>query len=155
MLETLNTVPWQDIAQPKWNPPNEVPDALRTILRIDDEQDAKNAYNRLLFSVGNNHAGTYYPVVLWVIPFLAEMLLHPNSLVRKTRVEVLVDLVGTFEPEQGFTTFCDASGKESSLQSAVRDALSRIRPVVEACASRVSNDSREHALSLELLSIVR
>lgn len=50
--------------------------------------------------MGNNHAGTYHPVVLSVIPDLA-LVLQNDELFwpRHATLNVLIELCGSFEPE--------------------------------------------------------
>lgn len=59
MLDGLDTISWDDLPQPEWNGPSEVPKALRAIATIANQRDAQDAYNRFLYALGNNHAGTY------------------------------------------------------------------------------------------------
>ncbi len=56
----------------------------------------------MLYAVGNNHAGTYFPVVLAVVPFLGEILREGGATARLWALDVLIDLIGSFEPEPGF-----------------------------------------------------
>jgi hypothetical protein len=154
MFETLTKVNWAEIPQPEWNSPTEVLDALRALLNVEDDGDAQNVYHRLLYAFGNDHRGTYYPVALWAIPFLGETLRNDNALVRETAFNVLLDLVGSFEPEPEFDRIHTAHGLELPLKVALRDAVYRLRPEIDVCASAVSTDSREHAIAKELLSLL-
>jgi hypothetical protein len=55
VLDRINAIPWSEYAQPEWNKPDSVVDALAGVVRADGR-----ACDSLLYAVGNNHAGTYY-----------------------------------------------------------------------------------------------
>jgi hypothetical protein len=80
MLEGLNEVPWSSLAQPTWNRPGSAEGALRRLAFAASEKEAMDAYHDFLYAVGNDHAGTYYPIVLATLPFLGEILQSGRSL---------------------------------------------------------------------------
>jgi hypothetical protein len=102
MLETLDTIPWDSLPQPSWNRPGEVPQALRDIATCSTGTQAQLAYSRFLFAVGNDHAGTYCPIVLAAIPFLGEILQDGEEQAQTVTLDILVDLLGSFAPEPEF-----------------------------------------------------
>jgi len=155
MFESLNEVKWAEAPQPKWNSPTEVPEALRALSNIEDEMDAQRAYHRLLYALGNDHAGTYYPVALWVVPFLGETLHHERPLVRETTLSVLLDLVGSFEPEPEFEPLHNSSGLERPLKGALCDAVGKLGPDLVELTSALTKGSVECARATELLSLIR
>jgi hypothetical protein len=152
MLEMLDRFNWAEIPQPAGNSLSEVPDALRAVMQAANEKDAEIAYHRLLFAVGNDHCGTYCPVVLPVIPFLGEVLRGGSSIARETTLDVLFDLVCSFSPEPEFETVFSPSGQEMPLQAALLNAVAELKPQISACASSAVSSSRESSLARELLS---
>ncbi|MDI1448475.1 hypothetical protein [Polyangium sp. 6x1] len=102
MLDDVDDVPWASFPQPEWNEPDHVPSALRALASCVSEEEARRAYDDFLYAVGNNHCGTYYPVVLPTLPFLARILESDNELARRTTLDALIDLLGSFCPERGF-----------------------------------------------------
>ncbi|MCL2778712.1 MAG: hypothetical protein FWD73_11975 [Polyangiaceae bacterium] len=80
-------VDWVRYAQPAWNSPGEVPSALRALANPND-LDRLRAYHRLLYALGNDHAGTYFPVVLPAIAALGEIL-RDGVLVARLRTPFL------------------------------------------------------------------
>jgi len=47
----------------------------------------------LLFAIGNDHRGTYYPVVKWALPFIVQVALYGNHMVaRNCAINALIDL---------------------------------------------------------------
>jgi len=75
-------------------------------------------YNNFLFSIGNNHAGTYYPVIISVLPVLFQKIeTSSNSHFLETAFEILIDIF-FFELE------LDTSEKERFLlENKVRDMI--------------------------------
>ena len=57
------------------------------------ESEASTAATTLLSAVGNNHAGTYYPIVLEVVLFLREILESGSDWARTAVLNVLIDQV--------------------------------------------------------------
>src|SRR5215510_9048951 len=104
MLKELVRVPWPSLAQPDWNAGDEMPAAIHELASCASEPESFKAYNRLLYAIGNNHAGTYYPVVLAALPFLAEILHGDEQWARMTTLDILIDLIASFAPEPGFET---------------------------------------------------
>ena len=130
MLETISGLNWAEFPQPKWNSPGEVPEALLQMIQVENKTEAQSAYHRVLFSLGNDHAGTYYPAAIHAVPFLIEMLAHDKDFVREAALDVLIDLLGSFEPEAAFRSFSNSSGIEVPLNAALRDAVSGYRPMI-------------------------
>ncbi len=155
MLETINRVKWSELPQPKSNSPDEIPAALRAMIHVQNRMEAPNAYHRVLFALGNDHAGTYYPVALDAVPFLIEMLGHDKDFVREAALNVLVDLLGSFEAEAGFGTIRDASGVEVPLNSALRDTVAGFWPQIELRVSVAATASRERDLLLDLMALLK
>jgi hypothetical protein len=154
MLERLRDMNWAEIPQPAWNSPTEVPDALFAVSKIEGELNAERAYHRLLYAFGNNHCGSYYPVVLSAVPFLVEMLSQGNSLTRTTVLDVLLDLLYSFSPEPEFAIIELSPGFEVPLETALRDTIKALRPQIEGCATAADATSREGELVNELLSLL-
>jgi hypothetical protein len=150
MMLKLDLVEWASFPQPEWNRPGAVPAALLAIASASSDSEARSAYNRLLFATGNNHAGTYYPVVLEVIPFLGEIWLHGELFPRLCTLDALIDLTGSFVPERGHETVRVADGSSASLERELRSAVARLwNEVAPIVRSRATN-ARESELVEEL-----
>ncbi|MCY1045281.1 hypothetical protein OV208_28455 [Corallococcus sp. bb12-1] len=119
MLKGLEHVRWAQERQPSWNPADEVPQALRALAAATPET-ADAVYSRVLYALGNNHAGTYFPVVLAVVPFLGEFLREGSATTRIQTLEILSDLIASFEPKQGFELVELATGRARFMASAPR-----------------------------------
>jgi len=154
MFNGLDTISWDDLPQPEWNGPGEVPEALRAIVAIANQRDAHAAYNRFLYALGNNHAGTYYPVALWAIPFLGPLLATGTSIIRETVLDILVDLTGSFVAESGFKTTRGPSGSELPLDEGVQQVVASLRSDIQACQASEPSDARARDLAAELIQLL-
>ena len=150
MLETLDSVDWDSLPQPPTNPKGEVPAALRALAIVSSRIEAKDAYDRVLFAVGNNHAGTYFPVVLEVVPFLGELLAQGTAPVREAILDILIDLTTSFEPEVGFENMLDESGHGVSVRKVLLRRVAGLLEVVRM-PSKDATD-RERSLAEDLLT---
>src|SRR3954470_3243470 len=101
MLERLNKIAWPALAQPLGNHADAIPKALAFLATCDSHDEAIRAYHRVLYALGNDHAGTYCPAVLEAIPFLGEIVECGPHAAREAALDALIDLVGSFGPESG------------------------------------------------------
>ena len=99
--------------QPESNDSSSVEAALDAIRNAEDESTANEAYDAFLWAVGNNHAGTFYPVVLGVLPEIEQILISGNGWAQRAAIESLIDLGGSFVPEEGYENYLGASVQET------------------------------------------
>jgi hypothetical protein len=101
MSEGINLSELTAFEQPPWNDAQSVASAFASIQEARDEASSLAAYHRLLYAVGNDHAGTYYSVVLGTLPAIEGVLSAGHPWSQHAALEVLLELCGTFEPEPG------------------------------------------------------
>ncbi len=152
MLHGLDQIHWSHYAQPTWNAVDEVPSAIRALADGAD-LDRQRAYNRMLYALGNNHAGTYFPVVLPAIPFFGEILRGPELVARLRTLDVLIDLVGPFGPDLEHEEVDSVAGLRS-LKAMVQEAVASLSGDVERL-HRGPEDDEEARLAGELLELLR
>ena len=99
MLNKVEQLNLGGYPQPERNGSSSVADALNRVITAYDQDSSWSAYSELLFAVGNNHAGTYCPVVLAIIPVLEDILRDDNPWPRHSVLNVLIDLCGSFQPD--------------------------------------------------------
>ncbi len=126
MLDTIDTIAWAAYPQPEWNQTDAIPCAIRALVNPPDEIAARKAYHAFLFAVGNNHAGTYFPVVLTTLPFLADILDHGSSLARLRTLDIFIDLLAAFEPEIGYENIPDLQGTIQPLAAMLFNSVFQI-----------------------------
>lgn len=151
MLEGLDDLPWAEYAQPAGNTALTVPAALRALADAQDN-DRLGSYHRFLYALGNNHAGTYFPVVLPALPFLGEIL-HGSPVARLRALDVLIDLIGSFIPEPGHETVATADGPRP-LAALVHDAVTPFTGDLERLLGTPASEE-EGRLAEELLWLLR
>jgi hypothetical protein len=153
MLEELGEVAWSVHAQPDGNQPDAVPTSLRALATSSTQDESRAAYNTFLFAVGNNHAGTYFPVVLAALPFLGEVLRLGGDWARIAVLDILIDLNGSFAPAPGFERIIGAPGDMRQLEDALHRETARLSPLVRAAFSAGATKV-ERELAGELLGLL-
>ena len=134
------------IPQPDSNESDTVEKALLALREANDEQTAVDACDAFLWAMGNNHAGTFYPVVLGVLPALEQILVNGQAWAQRAVMESLIDLGGTFVPEPGYETHLGAS-----VQDTLRTFIQSLRPHLGALAT--GNDARARSAA-DLLDLI-
>ena len=131
--------------QPEWNDADSVDGALEALRKVHDVTSAIEAQDRFLWAVGNNHAGTFHPVVLATLPRLDQLLRGGNSWTQHAVLECLIDLAGSFVAEEGHATHLGAPVQDT-LQAFVQSLRPRIAELAEA--SDVESRSARELLEL-------
>jgi hypothetical protein len=130
MIDRINAIRWSEYAQPEWNKPGSVVDALSSVARGEE-----SAYDDLLYAVGNNHAGTYYPVLLPVMPFLEEIVDKGDAPSQRVALDVLLDLFGSFQPEARYEQIDLPAGGKRSVEAILEERVHAFRPVLKRIVS--------------------
>lgn len=101
--EKIRSIRWERYDGPDYYRPGDLVEALIDLANFDESRARGGLENKVLFAVGNNHAGTYYPAILEAADILIEIEQKaevPES--RKCAHEILTDLyyfcadVGTY-----------------------------------------------------------
>jgi hypothetical protein len=132
--------------QPESNGPDTVESSLEALWAAHDESSSVDAYDAFLWAMGNNHAGTFYPVVLGVLPEIEKILVSGKPWAQRATIEALIDLGGSFMPEQGYETYLGGS-----VQETLRAFLHRIRRHLEPLV--VGDDARAKS-AIDLLELI-
>ncbi len=128
-MRSMTLADFANWPQPDGNAPDAVPAALRALGLAHDAASSLEAYDRFLWAIGNNHAGTYHPVVLAALPALHEILRNGHPWARHAALQSLIDLDGPFVPEAGFELHDGLP-----VQPALRAAIQAMRPEVARLA---------------------
>ncbi|MDR7307896.1 hypothetical protein [Rhodoferax saidenbachensis] len=116
--------------QPESNESGSVEAALDALRHAEDESTADEAYDAFLWAIGNNHAGTFYPVVLGVLPEIEQILMHGKAWAQRAVMESLIDLGGSFVPEEGYENYLGASVQET-LNAFIRSMRRQVAPLAK------------------------
>lgn len=145
--EALNEeTDWRHFPGPSDYHPEEVEPALRSIGSVTDEKSMWAAYNRVLFAVGNNHAGALYAAALPAVARVAKHLTSEGPWVRRAAGEILTELLA-FEFHPDFAP--------ELPNGAERAKLALLRPFKEdllRARERVGNDERAGTVFGDLLA---
>lgn len=114
--------------QPEHNDRGSVKAALEALRDARDEASAAEAYDAFLWAVGNNHAGTFYPVVLAVLPEVEKLLVEGEYWAQRATIEALIDLGGSFAPEEGYETYLGGS-VQGTLKTFIHSLRRQIAPL--------------------------
>jgi len=154
MFDELQRVSWGSFAQPDWNESDTVPQALLSVANASSNGEAASAYDKMLYALGNNHAGTYYPFVVPTLAFLAQIVAQCGSFAREAALDVLVDLLGAFHPEPGYEWVTGADGAVKDLRELVREGVSQMSSILGVVTDSEPSASRAKALAAELTRLV-
>lgn len=133
MLETIDQIDTSRRQRPVHTQPGELAAALRALAFATSDRAAEEAYHRVLFAVGNDHRGSYFPIVLDAIPYLAEILVGGTRRAQARTLDVLIDLVGSFGPDSEVLAQGELQPEE--LPALLRSSVERLRPVLQALAA--------------------
>ncbi len=147
MREQIHLPDFSASTEPPWNNPQSLPSAFEAVMLAGNEESSQTAYHRLLSAIGNDHAGTYYPVALEILPATEAILRDGSAWARRIALEVLIDLFGSFEPEPGFEVH-----RGVELERAVRSGIVGFAPCLGELASGDEVDARG---ARELLASIR
>ena len=90
----------ESFSGPEGNSSERVAKALRGFQDVSDEVSSRASYNGFLSSIGNNHAGSYYPIILTAFPDLKAILSSGDRWPQHSVIECMIDLVASFSPSQ-------------------------------------------------------
>jgi len=132
--------------QPEHNESGSVESALEALRNAHDEPSAVDACDAFLWAVGDNHAGTFYPVVLAARPGIEEVVVNGGYWAQRATIEALIDLGGPFVPEEGHESY-----QGSSVQAALRAFIHSLRGHIAPLAIGEDPRAKSAADLLELI----
>jgi len=124
--------------QPESNDFGSVDASLEALWTAHDESTAVEAYDAFLWAMGNNHAGTFYPVILGVLPEIEKTLVSGKPWAQRATIEALIDLGGSFIPEEGYETYLGGSVQET-LKAFVHSMRRHIAPLAAGDDARAKS----------------
>ncbi|MGG9963736.1 hypothetical protein [Ferruginibacter sp. SUN106] len=120
----INHINWSQFNEPEYYRPDNVVLSLTNLVNLRNEDEKWNIYNDVLFAVGNNHAGTYYPVITEVLPLVTRLLISsPHELVRNCILEILSEWYYSFEPDPGTFAIKTANELEYFVRTHIKQLI--------------------------------
>lgn len=129
MLDTVDQIESSTRQRPPDARSGEVAAALRALAFATSDGAAEDAYHRVLFAVGNDHRGSYFPIVLDAVPFLGEILVGGTRCVRARTLDLLIDLVGSFGPDPDVVV--QDGVRPEDLPAVLHERVEGLRPTLQ------------------------
>lgn len=156
----VDSIDWKEFDGSEYYNPDRLSKALKTLAAIDTADlnqsisiefghipnllQNNKVCNEVLFAVGNNHAGTYYPATVKAIEFIIQVAINGNNgISRNCALNILIDLFH-FWPELG--DYKENSADE--IKAIVNTKILGIKPQLLLLAVR---DSENKAVILDLI----
>jgi len=147
-IDKLNALDWNQYSGPEYYDSEEVHGALLQLITLSLESENTNVYNRVLFAVGNNHGGTYYPAILGALEFIVSVAVsHETEIARNCALNMLIDIYASFEAEMGAYKLIS----EQELNEWVKSQIESVKPELVKNCSKSMESSRNKGLAMELI----
>ena len=117
-----------------------------------DAATCSSAYNALMYSVGNNHAGTYYPVLLAAMPFLEQAAMEGSLWPQRAALSALDDLFASFHPEPGYEQASLNGADSQEIEPVLRRRVRALRDSLERIAQGESPNASIAESLVDLLN---
>ena len=102
ILECIKSIDWANFKGPEYYNPQKVIESLSKLTVLIDEKTGRDASNSVLFAIGNNHAGTYYPAIEKALGIIIEIAISSNyEISRYYSLDMLIDIYSGFESDVG------------------------------------------------------
>ena len=109
IINRIQSTDWNQFSGPEYYKPDEVAPALLSLLELDKSSHANEVGDNILYALGNNHAGTYYPVIFAALDLIISIEKDaPDSVIRICAKAILNDL-SCFEPDPDLGDYEDHS----------------------------------------------
>ena len=147
----ISSVDWSSFNGPEYYDSEKAKQSLFSLVLLENEIDNSATYNEVLFCIGNNHAGTYYPAAYEAVKIISEILKEsPSEISRNCALEIFIDLYCAFEPEMvGYTHF-----SFEELQSYVSQEIESLDSKLREMVSLSNESDRNKNLANELLDSI-
>lgn len=117
--EKIRAVRWEKYTGPEFYRPGRLVQALVDLAMFDESRTCHDLANEVLFAVGNNHSGTYYPAVLEAVDILTEIERTSDVTEARSCARAILNDLYYFGAEVG--TYTGHSPKQ--IESFVRQRL--------------------------------
>jgi hypothetical protein len=128
LVAAIEQAHWERFVGPEYYDPERARQSLRRLALVDDKSAAEAAYNDVLFGIGNNHAGSYYPAALCAVPLLVQISASGHRWPRDGALEILTDLMTSFQAEPGYEKF---EGEPVNLAKSLHEAMKQAQLVTK------------------------
>jgi hypothetical protein len=152
MIDSATRINGIQIVYPPWSSDSEAEIAVRALATA-SKRTAQAAYIRVLLAFGNEHANTYWPAVLAVVPALGEILRGGAEVPIVRTLHVLIDVIFSFRPEPGFELVATPDGPRD-LAYLTGHASARLTSDVERLAADTAISAKTRRAAADLLGFL-
>ena len=99
--DKIHAIDWGEFSGPEYYSSEELIDALIHLNQYDESKAKLDLDNKVLFAVGNNHAGTYYPAILKAADIIIEIEQTSENEQARQCASVILNGLYYFSPELG------------------------------------------------------
>jgi hypothetical protein len=99
LKEEISNVDWSGFNGPSMYDAKVVPSALYSLMELDDSSKAEEIGNKLIYALGNNHAGVYYPAVLEALDYIIAIANSADNKACKVCALAVLNDFYYFEPD--------------------------------------------------------
>ena len=129
MFERIAEVAWDSYPRPSYIKVCRVPEALRALYYADEKDDSKDVADQLSWAVGNDHCGSYYPVLLGALPFIEDVLRNGGIRSKSIALCFLYNILGHVL-DQDCGGFTNSSGNSVDIDAEFRSCMAGLRPLL-------------------------
>jgi hypothetical protein len=101
IIDKIKNVDWASYKGPDYYDPDELLEALLHLYEYNESKAKNGLDNKVLFTIGNNHAGTYYPAIIEAADLLIEIEKSAKSEDARKCANGILNNLYYFEPELG------------------------------------------------------
>jgi hypothetical protein len=131
VLRVVDEVDWSAYAMPpsgQWYRPADVPAAFRRLVTASTQEEARRAYDDMLFAVGNNHAGCLYPAAAPAAPLLVRVVREQQGWSCWAALEILIEFL-LFDVDR--EEFVESTGTTTRVKDVILAAVRSLYEYLE------------------------
>jgi hypothetical protein len=147
----INRIDWKSFSGPEHYEPDSVSGALSSLISLKKESLSDKVYNNVLFAIGNNHAGTYYPAGQKALKYIIQTAISGNTEIAKNcALNMLIDLYASFYPEMGNYNLATSEELEQKILNIFEASKEKFNDFI----NNELESSRNRQLAKELLDYI-
>lgn len=132
IVDRINQVDWSQYSGIDFYEPKDVAKSLIDLALLTDEKHVEKVANNILYTIGNNHAGTYYPAIIDAIDFIIYAALNTeHSVSSRCALAILDDIYGSFCADISNYSGCTSTELEALVNQKIEALLPFLQSIPE------------------------
>lgn len=99
ILEIIKKIDWEEYSGNPWYKPEKTSSALMKLATLTDSNEANSVGHLVLSTIGNDHAGTYYPVIQAALDIIIAIAEQTDNQIAKMCALGILDDLSSFAPD--------------------------------------------------------